>query len=120
MKKLNILMVLMLMSVLVLTGCQPKEEKVLQGTWQNSIGGMYLTFDRGTVQTKFVDGSDSEDEYKIKKLKKDREFAIITTSEDPNGKMIDTEMQYKISKDGKTLWVLHTDNYYDKVEEPKD
>lgn len=54
------------------------------------------------------------------RLKKDREFVIITTSEDPNGKMIDTEMQYKISKDGKTLWVLHTDNYYDKVEEPKD
>lgn len=113
-------MVLIVMSVLVLSGCQSKEEKALQGTWQSSLGGMYLTFDRGTVQTKFVDGSGSEDEYKIEKLKVDREFAIITTSEDTNGKKIEKELHYKISKDGKTLWVLHTDNYYDKVEGTED
>ncbi|WP_204256690.1 hypothetical protein [Mammaliicoccus sciuri] len=111
-----------MLSVGLLAGCQSKEEKLLQGTWENSNGYETLTFDENTVATKFVDGSGSEREFEVKKGKKDRHIIIIEKykkDEDDVGKDFDSETEFKVSKDGKTLWRTVGNQYYEKIEDEK-
>lgn len=105
------------LSIGILTGCQSKEEKALQGTWEFSQGGLSLTFDRGTLEEKFVDGSGTEKKYEIKDRKDNGEFTVIEHSKHPNGKKLINKHIYKLSKDKKTLWEKHSDYYYEKVED---
>ncbi|WP_323705909.1 hypothetical protein P3U41_05765 [Mammaliicoccus sciuri] len=105
-----------LLSIGILTGCQSKEEKAIQGTWEHSQGGVSLTFDNGKLEQKFSDGSGSEKDYEVKNQKKNGEFTVIESSKNSKGKNRRSEYIYKLSKNGKTLWVKNADFFYEKVE----
>lgn len=108
-----------LLSVGLLAGCQSKEEKLLQGKWEHSLGHETRTFKEDTVSSKFSDGSGSERKFEAKKGKKDNQIIIIEKFDKKSGdhRTFDSEETYKLSEDKNTLWQESGDYFYERVED---
>ncbi|MBF0793330.1 hypothetical protein [Mammaliicoccus lentus] len=118
MNKLTKITGITMLSIALLTGCQSKEEKALQGVWINQNVTEKITIKDDTIEYEFIDGSSAKNEFEIKDVKKNGNFTLVRKHRKANGDNYDadTEYLYRLSTDGKKLFEPEGTLYYYKDE----
>lgn len=116
MNKLTKITGITMLSIALLTGCQSKEEKALQGVWINQNSTEKLTIKDNTIEYEYIDGSSDKNEFEIKDVKKNGNFTLVRKHRKANGDNYDadTEYLYRLSTDGKKLFKPEGSTYYVK------
>lgn len=116
MNKLTKITGVAMLSIGLLAGCQSKEEKALQGTWETRGAIETLTFDKNTMTREYIDGSGGIKDFEVKDVKDNGDFTLVEKSKKSNGDSFDgdTEYLFKFSGDKEKLFMLHSDKYYTK------
>lgn len=94
-----------LLSVGLLAGCQSKEEKLLQGKWENSSGAQLMKIEGDKITSIQLDGSKNVRDFEVEKGKNKNEIALYLYAEEYGGEKKEKAdaMIYEVSDDKKTL-----------------